>query len=72
MAAIKTLADIQAYREQMLDGLRKHGRLAYNWRDGSGHERAAQQLIADGLIEEIEDPGKAGRRAFKLSTLSRL
>lgn len=68
MAEIKTLADIQNYRLDMLDGLRKHKWLAYNWPEGSGCECVANQLLAEGLIEEIDDPGQAGRRAFKLKS----
>jgi hypothetical protein len=71
MADLKTLADVQEYRQEMLSCLRKHDWLAYNWRDGSGHERVADQLLAEGLIIEIPDPGKAGRRAFRLGVLPR-
>jgi hypothetical protein len=62
--ALKTLSDMQNYRQQMLEGLAKHGCLSYRWDEGSGHDLVANQLCADGLIQEIPD-GWTGRRSFK-------
>ena len=64
MDKLTTLAQMQEYRQRMLDGLARHGWLSYFWEEGSGHEQVAEQLLAEGLIEEIHK--MSGFRTFQL------
>jgi hypothetical protein len=64
MGQLRTLSDMQAYRQKMLDGIAKHGWLAYNF-PTDRHAAVADLLVADGLIAEV--PDEFGRRRFEMA-----